>query len=90
MTLEERKLRAEQANRLLNDPMLSEAFAEVRRAYTEAWERTNDAQERERERLWLLVKSIDRIKGHLQSAMEDGKLVDKQILEIQPKKKFWG
>jgi len=53
MDLQKDSIRGEQTKRLLADPLLNEAFDTVAAALRSAWEATGEAQERERERLWL-------------------------------------
>ena len=79
MTLESERDRGERAARLLADQLFNEAFDTVDAALRAAWEATADSQERERERLWLMVKLLGRVKGHLVEAMETGKVARIQI-----------
>ena len=79
MTLESERDRGERAARLLADPLLAEAFDVIEAGLLSAWAATTDNQERERERLWLMVKLLGRVKGHLVEAMETGKVARIQI-----------
>ena len=83
MTLESERDRGERAARLLADQLFNEAFDTVDAALRAAWEATADSQERERERLWLMVKLLGRVKGHLVEAMETGKVACIQIDEAE-------
>jgi hypothetical protein len=79
MTLEQESRRGEQAKRLLDDPLLQEAFATVDSAVRDAWSATaNDATD-ERERLWLMLKLLERVRTHLSQVLEAGKLADRQL-----------
>lgn len=66
--------RGADAARLLAEPLLVEAFAVVEGALREAWLATGDAQERERERLWLMAKLLPRVRGYLEEAVSDGRV----------------
>ena len=71
--------RGAEAKRLLEEPMLAEAFASLDAQYREAWAATGDAQERERERLWLMVKLLARVQRHLEAIVSDGALASAEL-----------
>lgn len=71
--------KAAAAQRLLNDPMLQEAFSNVRNAAIEAWVQTKTADGQAREFAWLTVKAVDRIAAELQSVVDTGKIAAKRI-----------
>ena len=83
MRLEQESARGEQARRLLADPLLVEAFETVEAGLRAAWAATAEPQDRERERLWLMVKLLGRLKGHLTCALETGKLADRQLAALE-------
>jgi len=84
MTLEQESRRGEQARRLLEDPLLQEAFASVDRALREAWAATQDDATAERERLWLMLKLLGRVRIHVVDVLQTGKLADGQLTEPRP------
>lgn len=90
MTRDQELLRAGEANRLLNDPLMKEAFEVVETSLTKAWLATGDAQERERERLWLMQKLMARVKAHLETVINTGKLAEKQMTDLEKKQWFFG
>jgi hypothetical protein len=79
MTLELESRRGEQARRLLEDPLLQEAFDTVGGTLRDAWVATTEDATPERERLWLMLKLLDRIRSHLAQVLETGKLADAQL-----------
>jgi len=81
MTLEQESRRGEQARRLLEDPLLQEAFATVDVALRNAWVATTDDATTERERLWIMLKLLGRLRSHLSEVLETGKLADRQLAE---------
>jgi hypothetical protein len=83
MDLDTESRRGRDARRLLAEPLLVEAFATVHTALQEAWLATGDAQERERERLWLMLKLLGRLRAHLSEAAETGRLADRQLEMLQ-------
>jgi hypothetical protein len=70
--------RGEQARRLLEDPLLNEAFDTVETSLRDGWAATQPDQVAERERLWLMLKLLGRLKGHLSEVIETGRLVERQ------------
>lgn len=64
--------RAAHARMLLDDPMLAEAFETVRQGAVNAWIATGTQDQQAREVAWLTVKVVDRVRGVLQSAVDDG------------------
>ena len=71
-----RKARAEV---LLRDELLLEAFDTLHREYEKAWRNTKDNETAERERLFMAVKTVGLVKGHLLKAVDDGNLAQKEI-----------
>ncbi len=86
MSLEQELTRGERARRLLEDPLLVEAFDAVEAALRSAWAATGEAEERERERLWLMLRLLGRVRGHISSVMETGKLADRQLATIEQRR----
>jgi hypothetical protein len=64
--------RAAAAQRLMDDPLLVEALANIRHAAIKAWEGTATDQEKQREFAWLTVKVVNRIEAELQSIIDNG------------------
>lgn len=83
MSLERELRRGEHARRLLEDPLLVEAFDAVETGLRSAWAATGEAEERERERLWLMLRLLARVRGYITSVMETGKLADRQLATIE-------
>jgi len=83
MTFEQESRRGEQARRLLEEPLLQEAFATVEAALREAWIATQDDATAERERLWLMLKLLGRVRTYLVDALQTGKLADGQLAETR-------
>lgn len=66
--------RAEQARRLLEDPLIREAFAAVEAGLRERWLATAEDGAAERERLWLSLRLLRQVQGFLQEAVTTGRL----------------
>jgi hypothetical protein len=84
MTLEQQVRRGEQARRLLEDPLLQEAFASVEATLRETWGATPDDATLERERLWLMLKLLARVRAHMTDVVQTGRLADTQLSELGP------
>jgi len=85
MTRDQESRRGEQARRLLDDPLLQEAFATVETNLRDAWSATADDAAAERERLWLMLKLLGRVRAHLTSVLETGQLADGQLAANGPR-----
>lgn len=64
--------RGEQAARLLSDELLLDAFATIEREYTDQWLQSPARDTDGRERLFLMVKTLHRLKLELQCVLETG------------------
>ena len=75
---QERELRAQ---RLLDDPLLNEAFTTLREDLLNRWNVSGSTEVEARESIWLAMRLLDRIHGHINSIVETGhmaKIMDKQ------------
>lgn len=67
--------RAEEAARLLENPMLQEAFAAIEMNLTLKWARSADDARDEREFIFLQLRAVRLIRGYLNTRVQDGKIV---------------
>lgn len=67
-------LRGERARQLLDDPLLQEAFALIEQEYQKAWQESPARDVEARELLYLSLKNLAKVKGHLVQVMESGML----------------
>lgn len=72
-------LRGEEAERLLNSPMLSQAFVDVRKGIQDLWAQTNTKDEKTLQELHLMVKLVDRVEKCLLQHVATGKLSQHEI-----------
>jgi hypothetical protein len=78
MTPEERERRAQS---LINDPLLKEAFDVLKEDLMNRWNHSGSTDLQARESIWLAMRLLDRIHGHINSIVETGhmaKIMDKQ------------
>ena len=78
MTPEEREGRAQN---LLNDPLLNESFDTLREDLMNRWIHSGSTDSQAREAIWLAIRLLERIHGHIQSIVETGHMA--KILEKQ-------
>lgn len=78
LTAEELAKRADEAERLLHDPLLQEALANLRVAYFEEWLNTSPEDARARESLYMASRAVSHVETHLRIVASrrpiDGKL----------------
>lgn len=89
----EARNRAARAELLVNDELLIEGFDALEAAYISAWKLTRPEDERAREKLYLAVNVIGKLKQHLQTVIVDGKIADaelKELVEAQERRKRFG
>jgi len=79
------------AGRLLDDPIFNETFDYLKGKYLETWEQTSVEDSKARENLWMMYKTLDTIRGHINTFVDTGKLAKKQIegLSGDKKKTIW-
>ena len=78
MTPEERERRAQS---LINDPLLNEAFDTLKEDLMNRWNHSGSTDLEARESIWLAMRLLDRIHGHINSIIESGhmaKMMEKQ------------
>ena len=66
--------REEQAKRLLNDPLLVEAFTELEQNLKNTWMFSSVGDIEAREQVWLSLRLLERIRLHLTSIVETGEM----------------
>ena len=67
-------LRGERARQLLEEPLLVEAFALIEQEYTKAWQDSPARDNEARELLYLSLKNLRKVQGHLLQVMDSGKM----------------
>lgn len=81
MTPEHELSRGRDAQQLLSHPLLAEAFQTIEDEVKHAWEGSpaNDLQGRER--LWMMLKLLSRVRQHLDSVVNSGKMAERTIAD---------
>ena len=78
MTPEERERRAKN---LIDDPLLNESFDVLREDLMNRWIHSGSTDLEARESIWLAIRLLERIEGHIKSIVETGhmaKIMEKQ------------
>lgn len=74
--------RALQAEGLMNSDLLKEAFSTLEQSYIKAWRESGVADEAGREKLFLAINIVGKVKDHLQKVLNDGKLAAHHLKEL--------
>ncbi len=82
MTKDEEIRRANEAKRIIEDPLVIEALAAMRGDLIAEWEKAPARDTEGRERLWAMVKTIDKFRSFFVGAMEGGKVAQAQLLRV--------
>jgi CTP:phosphocholine cytidylyltransferase-like protein len=69
----------QRAKQLLDDPLLKEAFEYLTEQYKTEIFNTSYNDHDQRQVLWMAYNMLDKIKGHLVSVMETGKLASSEL-----------
>jgi|TARA_R110000744_G_scaffold98675_1_gene190838 phosphomevalonate kinase len=75
------ELREEKAKRILQDPLYIESFDIMKEDLMNRWNSSGSIELEARESIWLAMRLLDKIQGHLKSIIETGhmaKIMDKQ------------
>ena len=70
--------RADEAKRLLDNPLFKEAFKTIREELIKHLLNTRVNEELERDRLYITIKALDLVQQHIQSVLETGKLAENE------------
>jgi hypothetical protein len=85
--------RATRAQKLVDDELLVEAFTTLEEAYIAAWRATTIEDVSGREKLFLAINIVGKVRSHLNTVVTDGKLAAaelKQLAETAERKKRFG
>ena len=73
--------REAKAKALLDDPIFNEAFDTLKKDLMSRWDHSGSNELEARESIWLAMRLLDRIHGHINSIIESGhmaKMMEKQ------------
>jgi hypothetical protein len=81
-TLEHAAAKAVRAEALLDDEILSEAFAALENSYIAAWRATTVNDATGREKLFLAINIVGKVRDHLAGVVANGKLARAELKEL--------
>lgn len=84
------KDRGARAETLLRNELLMEAFAALDAEYVKAWRLTHINDVNARERLFQAVQIVGKVKDHLARVVNNGKLAQRELDELEAKQKRSG
>jgi len=80
--LERAAARAARAEVLLDDEILNEAFAALEKSYIAAWRATTVDDAAGREKLFLAINIVGKVRDHLAGVVANGKLARAELKEL--------
>lgn len=80
--LGEAAAKATRAQDLLENELLSEAFKGLEDSYTAAWRATGIEDVAAREKLFLAINVVGKVRDHLTSIVTNGKLAQAELKEL--------
>jgi len=86
--IERDRTRGVRARELLDNELVQEALTTIKSEYVKAWEASPARDAEGRERLWVMVKLVEKFKGHLEQVWDSGKIADDKLVEIERRKRF--
>ena len=75
--------REERAKSLLSNPLFNEAFDVLRKDLMNRWEASGSTELEARESIWLAMRLLDKLHGHIKSIVETGHM-NKVMLQQHP------
>jgi hypothetical protein len=74
--------RAQRAAALLDDDLIKDAFKTLEESYIAAWRRTTIEDVSGREKLFLAINVVGKVRDHLQNVVNNGKLAAVELKEL--------
>tara|TARA_Y100000296_G_C4950476_1_gene145960 strand:+ start:246 stop:494 length:249 start_codon:yes stop_codon:yes gene_type:complete len=74
-------LREERAKSLLNNELFNESFDVLRKDLMDRWNASGSREVEARESIWLAMRLLDRLYGHINSIVETGHM--NKVMERQ-------
>ena len=71
------------AQLILDEPLMKEAISYLKTRYKEEIFNTSYKDHEQRQVLWMAYNMVEKIKGHLESVMNEGKLASKELDQLQ-------
>jgi deoxyhypusine synthase len=90
MTVDDEIRRAEEAERIYNNPILKEAFDLVEKGVIDAIKQSKLGDDRTHTKLAMMLQTIEQVRKHFKTTMDTGKLarIQKETLAEQVKRRL--
>jgi len=91
--LDQAAAKAARAQELLDNELLSEAFGELEDSYATAWRGTKIEDVAAREKLFLAINVVGKVRDHLTAVVTNGKLAQaelKALAQVAERRKRFG
>jgi hypothetical protein len=83
MVLAKRVDKAREAEGILTNPVVADAFAKVEAAYTLAWRQSPAADSEAREKCYFALNALIDVKAEIARAIRDGRVADLEIQDLE-------
>lgn len=80
--LEQASAKALRAQELIDNELLTEAFGTLEQNYVAAWRATTVEDVSGREKLFLAINIVGKVRDHLTAAVANGKLAQAELKEL--------
>ena len=84
--------RAARASSLIGNDLLADAFQALEQSYIDFWRATKPEDEQAREKAYLAINVIGKVRDHLEIVVQNGKLAQAELnrlhAEAERKKRF--
>jgi hypothetical protein len=80
--LREATTRAVRAQELLDNDLLTEAFATLEKGYVAAWRATTIDDAASREKLFLAINIVGKVRDHLMGVIANGRLAQAELRDL--------
>jgi hypothetical protein len=80
--LDQAAAKALRAQELLDNELLGEAFETLEKSYTSAWRATTIDDFAAREKLFLAINIVGKVRDHLGAVVANGKLAQAELKEL--------
>lgn len=78
-TLEQRVYDAQRAKEVLENEAFAQAFADIEEEYTDAWKNSDARDQEGREKAFLTIRLLHRLKLTFEASLSDGKLAKHEM-----------
>ena len=81
--LQQELSQSNKAKQLLDNPLLKDAFGNLKKLYSESLFNTGAKEKVTREMLWLAFNVVGKVEQHLAEILDTGKLASKQLEDFR-------